>query len=159
MLGYSNNRAWFSFPENYMNAVRRSSERGRTNHGWLQSFHAFSFAGYFDSQFAGFGALRVINEDRVNAGAGFGTHGHHNMEIISYVLAGELTHTDSIGNASTIRPGAVQRMSAGSGIEHSEYNPSKTEPLHFLQLFSPFENNSTPKGDGLRVAANGPCAR
>src|ERR1700685_1921628 len=111
-----------------MQQIRRSAERGYADHGWLKSFHSFSFADYFDPQHVEFGPLRVINEARVQAGAAFGTTGHGAMEIISYVLSGELAHKDSMGNGSTLRPGDVQRMSAGAGVRHSEFNPSRSEP-------------------------------
>lgn len=118
-----------------MIAVRRAEDRGAERLGWLDSRHTFSFGHYYDENFMGFGPLRVINEDRVQPGMGFGTHGHRNMEIISYVLEGTIEHKDSLGTGSQIRPGDVQVMSAGTGIRHSEFNPSRQEGLHFLQIW------------------------
>jgi redox-sensitive bicupin YhaK (pirin superfamily) len=128
-----------------MITIRKAEDRGHFNHGWLDTFHTFSFADYYDTEQMGFRALRVINDDRVEPGVGFGTHGHRDMEIITYVLDGELAHKDSMGNGSIIRPGEVQRMSAGTGVRHSEMNPSPAQWLHLLQIWIlPARNGMTP---------------
>jgi len=128
-----------------MLAIRHADERGHANHGWLDTFHSFSFADYHDPEHVHYGALRVLNDDRIAGGQGFGAHGHRDMEIVTYVLAGALGHRDSMGNGSTIRPGNVQRMSAGTGVMHSEFNASRDEEAHLLQIWLlPLERGGAP---------------
>jgi redox-sensitive bicupin YhaK (pirin superfamily) len=135
-----------------MTIIRKANERGHANHGWLNTYHTFSFADYFDRNHMGFRSLRVINEDRVSPGAGFGAHGHNNMEIISYVLSGVLAHKDSMGHVETLQAGELQRMSAGTGIVHSEYNGSSSDPVHFLQIWiQPKEAGLTPSYDQIKI--------
>lgn len=134
--------------------TRKSEDRGHANHGWLDSYHSFSFANYHDPQHMGFGPLRVINEDFIAADQGFGTHGHRDMEIITYVLEGEIAHRDSMGNGSTIRPGDVQYMSAGTGVRHSEFNPSPDNSTHLLQIWiQPNVLNVTPSYEEKQFSA------
>ena len=129
-----------------MKTIRRANERGHANHGWLETYHTFSFARYYDPQWMGYRSLRVINDDKVAPGKGFGTHPHENMEIITYILEGELEHKDSMGNGRIIRTGEVQYMAAGTGVQHSEFNPSSNKPVHLLQIWiQPDEQNVTPR--------------
>jgi redox-sensitive bicupin YhaK (pirin superfamily) len=136
--------------------IRKAQERGHINHGWLDTYHTFSFAEYRDPRYRGFRALRVINEDRVQPGRGFDTHGHRDMEIVTCVLAGALEHRDSMGHGAVLRPGEFQHMSAGTGIEHSEFNPSATEPVHLYQIWLfPRQAGLTPSYDQRAFPADG----
>jgi len=138
-----------------MTIIRKSKERGHANHGWLDSYHTFSFAGYYDPKHMGFRSLRVINEDRVSPGRGFGAHPHDNMEIITYVLSGALAHKDSMGNTSVLSANELQRISAGTGITHSEFNGSKEEPVHFMQIWiEPDTENIEPGYEQVGISEN-----